>query len=200
MFSSRWLLKSPSLRLIFLLPLPLLLIAFGLGGEQLTNQILSRSYVALDKLQVENPHPQVRLDIDAIINKVEIEQEQEFTQIEVHTANSVTKKLEFEFASANLNIAKVLNQKIGLSAQENLQAGSPLKMQLKFNVQGILAELQKTQGFTKVEIKTTNSALKKVELVFPTTQLDEVKNAIAQELGLSRQEASMLVSYKINNQ
>lgn len=63
-------------------------------------------------------------------------------------------------------------------------------------MQGILAEIKKEQGFTKVEIKTTNSVLKKLELTFPTTELSEVKTAIAQELGLSREEAIMLVSYR----
>lgn len=198
MFLSRWLLKSPSLRLSFLLPLPLLLVAFGVGGEYLTNQVLSRSYVALDKLQAENPHPQVQLDVEAVITKLEIEQEQESTQVEVYTKNSVIKNLEFELAIANSNTVKaMLAQKLGLSALE-MQVGTQLNTQLRFNVQGILAEIRKEQGFTKVEIKTTNSALKKVELTFPTTQLSQVKTAIAQELGLSREEARMLVSYRID--
>lgn len=200
MFLSSWLVKSPSLRLRFLLPLPLLLIAFGLGGEYLTNQMLNRSYVALDKLQAENPHPQVQLAVEAIITKLEIEQEQEFTQVEVCTANSVIQKLEFEFALANSNTAKaMLAQKVGLSAPEKLQVGTQLKVQLGFNVQGILAEIKKEQGFTKVKIETTNSVLKKLELVFPTTELSAVKTAIAQELGLSSEDARMLVSYRIKN-
>lgn len=198
MFLSRWLLKSPSLKLSFLLPLPLLLVAFGVGGEHLTNQVLSRSYVALDKLQAENPHPQVQLDVEAVITKLEIEQEQESTQVEVYTKNSVVKNLEFELAIANSNTVKaMLAQKLGLSAKE-MQVGTQLNTQLRFNVQGILAEIRKEQGFTKVEIETTNSALKKVELTFPTTQLSQVKTAIAQELGLSREEARMLVSYRID--
>lgn len=183
MFLSSWLLKSPGLRL--LLPLPLLLITFWLGGEQLTNQVLNRSYVALNKLQAENPHPQVQLAVEAIVTKLEIEQEQELTQVEVCTANSIIQKLEFEFALANSNTAKaMLAQKVGLSTLEKLQVGTQLKVQLGFNVQGILAEIKKEQGFTKVGIETTNSVLKKLELVFPTTELSTVKTAIAQELGL----------------
>ena len=166
MFLSRWLLKSPSLRLSFLLPL--LLIAFGLGGEQLTNQVLSRSYVALDKLQAENSHLQGQLDVEAIITKLEIEQEQTSTQVEVYTANSVTKKLVFELAIANSNSVKAIMALIlGLSPPEKLRVGTQLKAKLGFNVQGILAEIKKEQGFTKVEIETTNSVLKKVELTFP---------------------------------
>ncbi len=200
MFLSSWLLKSPSLSLRFLLPLPLLLIVFALGGEYLTNQVLNRSYVALDKLQAENSHPQVQLAVDAIITKLEIEQEQEFTQVEVRTANSVIQKLDFEFALANSNTAKaMLAQKVGLPTPEKLQVGTQLKGQLGFNVQGILAEIKKEQGFTKVKIETTNSVLKKLELVFPTTELSTVKTAIAQELGLSREDARMLVSYRIKN-
>jgi len=199
MFLSRWLLKSPSLRLSFLLPLPLLLVAFGVSGEYLTNQVLSRSYVALDKLQAENPHPQAQLDIEAVITKLEIEQEQESTQVELYTTNSVIKNLEFELAIANSNTVKaMLAQKLGLSAKE-MQVGTQLSTQLRFNVQGILAEIKKQQGFTKVEIKTTNSALKKAELTFPTTQLSQVEIAISQELGLSREEARRLVSYRIDD-
>ncbi|KJH69381.1 hypothetical protein [Aliterella atlantica] len=199
MFSSCWLLKSPSLRLSFLLLLPLLLIAFGLCGEQLTNQVLSRSYIALDKLQAENPHPQGRLNIAGVVNQLDIEQEPEITQVEVYTANSVVKKLEFELAIAQVSTAKaILAQKLGLSAQE-MQVGTQLNKQLEFNVQGILAEIEKERGYTKVEIKTTNSALKNVELTLPTTELSAVETAIAQELGLSRQEAKMLVSYRIKN-
>lgn len=199
MFLSYWLLKSPSLRLSFLLLLPLLLIAFGLSGEQLTNQVLSRSYVALDKLQAENPHPQGRLNIAAVINQLEIEQEQDLTQVEVYTANSVVKKLKFELAIAQLNTVKaILAQKLGLSAKE-MRVGTQLNKQLEFSVQGILAEIEKERGYTQVEIKTTNSILKNVELTLPTTELSAVETAIAQELGLSRQEAKMLVSYRIKN-
>lgn len=200
MYLSRWLLKSPSLRLSFLLPLPLLLIAFGLGGEQLTNQVLSRSYVALDKLQAENLHPQGQLDVEAIITKLEIEQEQASTQVEVYTANSVTKKLVFELATANPNLVKaIMAQILGLSPPEKLRVGMQLKAKLRFNVQGILAEIKKEQGFTKVEIETTNSVLRKVELTFPSIQLSEIKTAMAQELELSREEARMIVSYRIKN-
>lgn len=199
MFLFSWLLKLPNLQLSFLLPLPLTLIAFGLGGEQLTNRVLSRSYVALDKLQAENPHPQVQLDVEATITKLEIEQEQDFTQVEIHVVNSVTKKLEFEFVSANLNTVKpMLAQKLGLSAPE-MGTGTQFKTQFGFNVQGILAEIKKEQGFTKVEIITTNSVLKKLELAFPTTELSLVKTEIAQELGLSPEDARMLVSYRVKN-
>lgn len=200
MVLSRWLLKLPSLKLSFLLPFPLSLIAFGFGGEQLTDQVLSRSYVALDKLQTENLHSPVQLNVQAVITELEIEQDQESTQVEVHTKNSVIKKLEFELAIANSNSVKaIMAQILGLSPPENLRVGTQLKAKLGFNVQGILAEIKKEQGFTKVEIETTNSVLKKVELTFPTTELSEIKTAIAQELGLSSEEARMIVSYRIKN-
>ncbi len=199
MFLSRWLLKSSSWRLSFLLLLPLLLIAFGLSGEHLTNQILSRSYVALDKLQAENPHPQVRLNVAGVISQLEIEQDRDLTQVEVHTTNSVVKKLEFELPSAQLSTVKaILAQKLGLSAQE-MQVGRQLNKQLEFNVQGILAEIETERGYTQVEITTTNSVLKKMELTLPITELSAVKTAIAKELGLSPTDARMLVSYRIKN-
>ena len=68
-----WLLKLSALPLKFLLPLPLLLAAFGLFSEPLTNRVLSLSFVGLDKLQAENSHLQVQLPVKAIVVKAEIE-------------------------------------------------------------------------------------------------------------------------------
>ena len=90
-----WLLKLPALPLKCLLPLPLLLIAFGLFGEQLTNQVLSLSFVGLDKLQAENSHPQVQLAVKATVVKAEIEKELEFTEVEIETTKSELKRLKF---------------------------------------------------------------------------------------------------------
>jgi len=52
---------------------------FGLGGETLTNQLLSRSYGTVDKLQADQPM-EMQLAVNALVIETEIEQEQEFTQ------------------------------------------------------------------------------------------------------------------------
>lgn len=200
MYLSRWLLKLYSLRLEFWLPLPLLLIAFGLGGEPLTNQLLSRSYGTLDKLQADQ-QMEMQLSVNALVIEAEIENEQEFTKVSVKTANSVLKKLEFEFPVTKLSMVEaMIAQELGLSPEvKNLQAGTKIDVQLSANVQGIIAEIEKEQGFTKLEVKTTSSVLKKLEFEFPVTELSMIKALIAQDLGLSPENVMMLVSYRIKN-
>lgn len=200
MYLSPWLLKLHSLRLKFWLPLPLLLIAFGLGGEPLTNQLLSCSYGTVDKLQADQPM-EMQLAVNALVIEAEIEQEQEFTQVEIKTANSVLKKLEFEFPITELSMVEaMITQKLGLSSKvEKLQAGTKIKVQLSANLQGIIAEIEKEQGFTKVEVKTASSVLKNLEFKLPSTELSMIKAMIAQELGLSPENVRMLVSYRIKN-
>lgn len=193
-----WLLKLPSFRLGFLLPLPLLLMAFGLFGEQLTNKVLSLSFVGLDKLQAENSHPQVQLPIKATVVKAEIEKELELTEVEIETTKSPLKKLIFAFPTVDSNaLQTILARELGFSSQAGLQSGTQIQGQLKFSVQGILAQIDKKQGATKIEIKTIDAALKQLELEFPTTDIERLKATLAQELKLSRQEIRMLVSYRI---
>ncbi|MBE9017739.1 hypothetical protein C7Y66_26640 [Chroococcidiopsis sp. CCALA 051] len=193
-----WLLKLPSFRLGFLLPLPLLLMAFGLFGEQLTNKVLSLSFVGLDKLQAENSHLQVQLPIKATVVKAEIEKELELTEVEIETTKSPLKKLIFAFPTVDSNaLQTILARELGFSSQAGLQSGTQIQGQLKFSVQGILAQIDKKQGATKIEIKTIDAALKQLELEFPTTDIERLKATLAQELKLSRQEIRMLVSYRI---
>jgi hypothetical protein len=182
---SRLLLKLPSLKLKFLLLFPLLLIAFGLCGEALTNHVLSRSYQALDKLQADLKS-EVQLVTNVLVVAAEIEKEQELTKVALKTTNSVLKQLEFELPVTDLSLVKAtIAQELGLSHQVDLQAGTQMEVQLAVNVLGILAEIDKEQGFTKVEVKTANSVLKQLEFELPVTDLSLVKAAITQELGLS---------------
>jgi len=195
-----WLLKLPSFRLGFLLPLPLLLMAFGLFGEQLTNKVLSLSFVGLDKLQAENSHLQVQLPIKATVVKAQIEKELELTEVEIETTKSPLKKLTFAFPTVDSNaIQTILARELGFSSQVGLQSGTQIQGQLKFSVQGILAQIDKKQGATKIEIKTIDSAVKQLELEFLVTDIERLKATLAQELKLSGQEIRMLVSYRINN-
>ena len=196
-----WLLKLPALPLKYLLPLPLLLIAFGLLGERLTDRVLSLSFVGLDKLQAENSHLQVQLSVKATVVKAEIERELEFTEVEIETTKSPVKKLRFEFPNLDaIALQTILDRELNLSSgSRKLQSGTQIQGQFKFSIQGVLAQIDKQQGVTKVEIVTIDSAMKNLELEFPVTDIEQLKDILTQELGLSREEIRMLVSYRIIN-
>ncbi len=198
---SRWLLKLQSFKLEFLLPVPLLLIAFGLGGEPLTNLLLSRYYGTVDKLQADTHTLTMQLVVNVRVIKAEIEKERDFTIVELKTANSVLKKLEFKFPATELSSVKaMIAEELGVSAEvETLQPNTQMQVQLAVKALGILAEIDKEQGFTKVEVNTADSVLKKLEFEFPVTELTSVKAMIVQELGLSPENATMLVSYRLKS-
>ncbi len=198
---SQLLQKLHSSKLEYLLPLPVLLIAFGLGGESLTNLLLSRSYITPDKLQADTHTAKVQFATNVLVTKVEIEKEQEFTEVELHTANSVLKKLIFKVPATELSKVKaMIAQELGVSGEvETLQADTQMQVQSAVKVLGILAEIEKKRGFTKIEVNTANWVLKKLEFEFPVTELNSVKAMITQELGLSGEDVSMFVSYRVIN-
>ena len=198
---SRWFLKLQSFKLEFLLPVPLLLIAFGVGGEPLTNLLLSRYYGTVDKLQADTHTLTMQLLVNVRVIKAEIEKERGFTIVELNTANSVLKKLEFKFPVTELSSIKaMIAEELGVSAEvETLQPNTQMQVQLAVKALGILAEIDKEQGFTKVEVNTADSVLKKLEFEFPVTELSSVKAMIVQELGLSPENATMLVSYRLKS-
>ncbi|MBD0388953.1 MAG: hypothetical protein ICV54_21225 [Nostoc sp. C3-bin3] len=193
--------KLHSLKLEYLLPLPLLLIVFGVGGESLTNLLLSRSYPTIEKLQSNTETVKIRLAANVVITAAEIEKEQEFTEVELSVENSVLKKLTFKVPATELSKVKaMITQELGLSNEiTTLQTNTKMQVRSTVQVLGILAEIQKKRGFTKLEVNTANSILKNLEFEFPVTELSEIKAMMIQELGLSRENARMLVSYRIKN-
>ncbi|MBD1892099.1 hypothetical protein [Coleofasciculus sp. FACHB-SPT9] len=82
---------------------------------------------------------------------------------------------------------------------DKLQADTQLEVQLSVTLLVIKAEIDKEQGFTKVQVKTTDSTLKKLEFEFPVTEFSQVEAAIAQELGLSAENVRTLVRYQLKN-
>jgi hypothetical protein len=162
----QWVRKLPALPLKCLLPLPLLLIAFGLFGEQLTNRVLSLSFVGLDKLQADNTHPKTQLAIAATVIQAEVEKQPEYTEVEIETANSHFKKLQFAFPNlGSKSVKAILARELNLDATgEELRVGTQIKGQLSFSIQGILAEIDKQKGVTKIKIEPINSAIKQLEL------------------------------------
>lgn len=63
----------------------------------------------------------------------------------------------------------------------------------------IIVEVKRHQGFSKVKVKTTNSALKQLEFEFAFTEFSQVEAAIGQELGLSPEQVRNLVRYQIED-
>ena len=64
----------------------------------------------------------------------------------------------------------------------------------------IKVEIKKNQGFSKVKVKTVNSALKEMEFQFPVTESSQVEAAIGQQLGLPTEYVKKLVRYQIEDQ
>ncbi|MBW4644867.1 MAG: hypothetical protein KME23_18060 [Goleter apudmare HA4340-LM2] len=201
MFLPQLLQKLHALKIEFLLPLPILLIAFGIGGETLTNLLLSRTYHTVDKLQADRQTVKVQLVANVIVTAAEIKQEQKFTIVELQTANSVIKKLTFKVPVTELDsVRAMIAQVLGVSGEvEILQANTQMQVQSTVQVLKIVAEIDKEQGLTKVEINTANSILKNLELEFAITELNAVKAIIIQELGLNRENTRLLISYRVRN-
>ncbi|MGB3756168.1 MAG: hypothetical protein WBA07_07320 [Rivularia sp. (in: cyanobacteria)] len=198
---SRLLEKLHSSKIEYLLPLPLLVIAFGFGGDSLTNLLLSRSYTTQNKLQAGTRTVMVKLAANVLITETEIKKEQEFTEVELQTTNSILKKLTFKVPATELiSVKAIIAQELGLSDPiEALQPNTQMQLQSTVKVLGILAEIKKKRGFTKVQVNTANSALQRLEFEFPVTELNSVKAMIIKELGLSREDARILVSYRLKN-
>ncbi len=192
--------KLHSLKIEYLLPLPLLLIIFGISGESLTNLILSRSYPTVDKLQADTQTVNIQITANAVFTENEIEKEQEFTQVELRVVNSPLKKLTFRVPATELSkVQAMIAQELGLSGEiETLQVKTQTQVRPTVQVLGILAEIEEERGLTKVEVNTANSVLKKLEFEFPVTEISKVKAVIIEELGLSRENARILVSYRID--
>lgn len=79
-----------------------------------------------------------------------------------------------------------------------LQADMQLQRQRSRTVVLIKVEIRKERGFSKVKVKTANSALKELEFEFPVTELSQIEAAIGQELGLSTDHVRKLVRYQID--
>ncbi len=79
-----------------------------------------------------------------------------------------------------------------------LQADMQLQRQRSRTVVLIKVEIRKERGFSKVKVKTANSALKELEFEFPITEFSQIEAAIGQELGLSTEHVRKLVLYQID--
>lgn len=114
----RWLQALRPLWLEFWLPLPLLGILFWLGGNFVTNQVLSRPYSTLSKLQADT-HQEVQLSVNVLIIKAQIDKNQGLTSVEVKTADPELTRLKFEFPVTEVSqVEAMIAQKLGLSRED----------------------------------------------------------------------------------
>jgi hypothetical protein len=183
---------------LFLLPLLLVGIMFWVTGDLVTKQLLSLSYRTLDKLQADTL-PQAQIKLNLTIVATEIEKEEKFTQVEIKTANSLIKKLEFEFPNSNSDFQELaIAQKLGLYPKiKKLEQNTQLQIELPITLKVIKAELQKQQGNSFVEIRTANEPLRMLEIVLPSAEVNIVEEMIAQLTNLPLEEVRKLIRYQV---
>ncbi|MGF1591158.1 MAG: hypothetical protein ACFCU7_18295 [Pleurocapsa sp.] len=120
MSSPRWLQQASNFNLDFWLFLPILALAFWIGGELISDQVLSRPYGIVTELKA-NQRTQTNLSFTVQVIQVLIDKNRGVTQVEVKTNDSQLKKLEFEFLTTEFEqIKKEIAQELGLS-QEDVQ-------------------------------------------------------------------------------
>lgn len=118
MFSSRWLKKVSLLNLDFWLFLPLLAFFFWVGGEFISQQVLSRPYEVVAELEA-NQSTQIKLSFTVQVIQVLIDRETGKTKVEVKTNDSELQKLEFEFDITEFKQLELkIAQELGLSQQD----------------------------------------------------------------------------------
>ena len=83
------------------------------------------------------------------------------------------------------------------TAENKLQADTQLEATVSINIFLINAVINRNQGITQVEVATAEPVLKRLELELAMIDTNQIEEAIAQELGLSRQEIRQLARYEI---
>jgi predicted transcriptional regulator len=114
---SRWLKKASSLNLDFCLLLPILVFAFWIGGELISNQVLSRPYGIVAELKAEQS-TKIELSFTVEVIQVLIDKNKGLTQVEVKTNDSELKTLKFEFSITKFEqVERKIANELGLSRQ-----------------------------------------------------------------------------------
>lgn len=186
---------------ILLLTLPLLFvgIAFWAGSDFLTKQLLSLSYRTPDKLQADTL-PQVLLALNFTLIDINIDQEDQVTQVKIITANSMLKRLELEIPNSKFTEVAIAQQ-LGLYPQiKKLEPNQQIQLKIPLNLTAIKVEIEKKQGISFLEVRTTNNALKKLNFVLPFTEVKILEVMTAQLLNLSPEDIRKLISYQVKNQ
>jgi hypothetical protein len=79
-----------------------------------------------------------------------------------------------------------------------IQTNAQVQEQPTKVILSIGVEIKYHQGFSKVRVKTANSALKKLEFEFPFTEVNQIEVALSRELGLSLEQVQQTVHYQVN--
>jgi uncharacterized protein YneF (UPF0154 family) len=82
--------------------------------------------------------------------------------------------------------------------KDQLKVNPPLQRQPVKVVLAIKVEINYSRGFSRVKVKTANSALKQLEFEFPLTETLAIEAAISRELGLSSEQVRELVHYQVD--
>ncbi len=115
MSSSRWLQRASNLNLDFWLFLPILALAFWIGGELIADRVLSRPYDVVTELKADRL-TQIELSFTVEVIQVLIDRNRGMTQVKVKTNDSQLKKLEFEFPITEFEqVEKKIAKELGLS-------------------------------------------------------------------------------------
>ena len=182
---------------LFFLPLLLVGIAFWAGSDFLTKQLLSLSYRTLDKLQADTL-PQVLLALNFTLIDLKIEPEQNLTQVQIKTDNSMLKRLELEIPNSKFTEIAIA-QKLGLYPQiKKLERNQQVQVKIPVNLIAIKAKIEKKQGFSLVEVRTANNALKKLNFVLPVTEVNMLEVMTAQLFNLSLEDVRKLIIYQVS--
>lgn len=81
--------------------------------------------------------------------------------------------------------------------ENKLQADTQLEATVSVDILLINAVINRQQEMTLVEVETAEPILKRLELELLLTDPNQIEAAVAQELGLSRQDVRQLVRYEI---
>ncbi|MBD2346060.1 hypothetical protein [Anabaena subtropica] len=189
----------PDLRpqiLLIILSLLLVGISFWAGSDLLTKQLLALSYRTVDKLQADQL-TQVLINMNFTVIDTQIQQEQKFTQVNIKIGDSVLKRIELEFPDANVPEVAIAKT-FGLYPQlKKLEPNQPIQVTIPVTLKVIKAEIEKEQGLTFVEVITANNSLKKLNFVFPVTEISMVETLAAQILNLSSEDVRKLIRYQV---
>ncbi|NHC33593.1 hypothetical protein B7486_28175 [cyanobacterium TDX16] len=79
-----------------------------------------------------------------------------------------------------------------------IQANAQVQEQPTKVILSIGVEIKYHRGFSKVKVKTANSALKKLEFEFPFTEVSQIEIALSRELGLSLEQIQKTVHYQVD--
>jgi len=93
----------------------------------------------------------------------------------------------------------LLNQQVlseSSSIKEPLKADQEVEVQFSATLLVIEAYIQEEDNFTKVFVRTNDPALKRLELEFPVTEVEEIDRAIAQRLNLPLETVRRFTRYE----